>query len=66
MSESEDTVLVTVVSTEDLTTVQRSLVIDVCVSAHNNDDLKHLFTYIPSGGRHLCLRPMVLVAKRHT
>lgn len=52
MREPEDTIVVTVLTTEDLSAAQRSSVIDVCVSAHDNDDFRNLFTYIPSGGRH--------------
>jgi aminoglycoside 2'-N-acetyltransferase I len=44
--------VVTVLSTEDLTAVQRSSIIDVCIAAHDNDDFRNLFTYVPSGGRH--------------
>lgn len=40
------------VPTEELTAAQRSSVIDVCIAAHNNEDFRNLFTYIPSGGRH--------------
>jgi aminoglycoside 2'-N-acetyltransferase I len=38
--------------TEELTSVQRSAVIDVCIAAHRNEDFKNLFKYIRSGGRH--------------
>jgi aminoglycoside 2'-N-acetyltransferase I len=44
--------VVTVLTTEDLIAEQRASVIDVCVSAHNNEEFKNLFAYIPSGGRH--------------
>lgn len=53
MSVPEDTVIVRVLPTEDLTDAHRSSVVDVCISAHDNEEFKHLFTtYIPSGGRH--------------
>jgi aminoglycoside 2'-N-acetyltransferase I len=52
MLEPEDTILVTILTTEVLTAAQRSSVIDVCVSAHDNDDFRNLFTHITSGGRH--------------
>src|SRR5215207_6052594 len=48
----EDNMIVTVSPTEALTAEQRSAVVEVCVSAHNNDNFKNLFAYIPSGGRH--------------
>ena len=44
--------VVEVVTTEDLTPALRSTVIDVCIAAHEEEEFKNLFTYIPSGGRH--------------
>jgi aminoglycoside 2'-N-acetyltransferase I len=52
MPEPEDTILVTVLTTEALTAARRSSVIDLCVAAHENDEFRNLFTHIPSGGRH--------------
>ena len=52
MGRPEDTVVVTTLPTEALTTAQRSSVIEVCVLAHENDEFKNLFTYIPTGARH--------------
>jgi hypothetical protein len=46
--------LVTVLSTGDLTPAQRSSVIDVCIAAHNNPAFSNLFNNVKSGGRH-CL-----------
>jgi aminoglycoside 2'-N-acetyltransferase I len=40
-------------TTEELTAAQRSAVIDVCIAAHEIEDFKNLFTFIPSGGRHI-------------
>ena len=40
------------INTEDLSVPQRASVIDVCVSAHDNNDFKNLLDYISSGGRH--------------
>jgi aminoglycoside 2'-N-acetyltransferase I len=51
MGEPEGTIVV-VLATEDLSEAQRSSVIDVCIAAHENDDFRNLFTFIPSGGRH--------------
>jgi len=51
-----DEVAVTMITTEDLTPAQRAEVIDVCVAAHENEDFNNLFTFIPSGGRHLLVR----------
>ena len=52
MGDPEDNVIVTVLATENLTAAQRSSVIDVCSEAHESDEFKHLFSFIPSGGRH--------------
>jgi aminoglycoside 2'-N-acetyltransferase I len=52
VSKPEDTISVTMLTTEDLTAAQRSSVIEVCVAAHDNDDFRNLFTRITSGGRH--------------
>jgi aminoglycoside 2'-N-acetyltransferase I len=43
---------VTIFRTEDLAASQRASVIDVCVAAHDSEEFRHLFTFIPSGGRH--------------
>jgi aminoglycoside 2'-N-acetyltransferase I len=48
----EDSILVTILTTEELTAALRSSVIDVCISAHDNDEFRNLFTHITSGGRH--------------
>jgi aminoglycoside 2'-N-acetyltransferase I len=38
--------------TEDLDAATRAAIIQVCIAAHQEEDFKNLFTYIPSGGRH--------------
>jgi aminoglycoside 2'-N-acetyltransferase I len=38
--------------TEDLDEAARAAIIQVCIAAHQEDSFKHLFTFIPSGGRH--------------
>lgn len=43
---------VTFARTEDLDPARRALIVQVCVLAHQEDDFNHLFTYVPSGGRH--------------
>jgi aminoglycoside 2'-N-acetyltransferase I len=48
----ENSSVVEMLTTEELTAAQRSAVIDVCIAAHENDDFRNLFIYIPSGGRH--------------
>jgi aminoglycoside 2'-N-acetyltransferase I len=46
-------VTVTASTTEELTPTQRAAVIDVCIAAHEIQDFENLFTFIPSGGRHV-------------
>jgi aminoglycoside 2'-N-acetyltransferase I len=43
---------VVMISTEDLSVAQRAAVIEVCVSAHDNDEFTNLFEYVSPGGRH--------------
>jgi aminoglycoside 2'-N-acetyltransferase I len=38
--------------TEELDADTRAAVVEVCVAAHQQEDLRKLFTYIASGGRH--------------
>lgn len=38
--------------TEELTATNRESIIGLCVEAHQEEDFKNLFIYIPSGGRH--------------
>jgi hypothetical protein len=38
--------------TEDLTPDLRAAIVALCIAAHREPDFNHLFTYIPSGGRH--------------
>jgi aminoglycoside 2'-N-acetyltransferase I len=47
-----DDIAVTMYPTEALTPALRAAVIDVCVAAHDEENFRNLFTYIPSGGRH--------------
>ena len=43
---------VTVAPTEALDEATRAAIIQVCVAAHQEEDFRHLFDYIPTGGRH--------------
>ena len=43
---------VTLSRTEDLNSTARAVIINVCIAAHQNEDFKNLFTYIPSDGQH--------------
>jgi hypothetical protein len=45
-------VIVEMVATEDLDADRRAAVIEVCVAAHESEEFRKLFTFIPSGGRH--------------
>jgi aminoglycoside 2'-N-acetyltransferase I len=38
--------------TEDLNAAIRTLIIQVCIAAHQEEDFKNLFSYVPSGGLH--------------
>ena len=40
------------IRTEDLDDATRASIIRVCVEAHQEEDFKNLFSYIPSGGWH--------------
>ncbi len=40
------------IRTEDLNAATRAAIIAVCIAATQEEDFKHLFSYIPSGGRH--------------
>jgi aminoglycoside 2'-N-acetyltransferase I len=59
------TALITVTSarTEDLSASIRAAIIQVCLSAHQEEDFKNLFSYIPAGGRHfLAYRETALIS----
>jgi aminoglycoside 2'-N-acetyltransferase I len=45
-------ITVTFARTEDLNAATRAAIIQLCIAAHQEDDFKNLFSYIPSGGRH--------------
>ena len=38
--------------TEELDTYAREAIVNLCVMAHQEDDFKNLFSYVPSGGWH--------------
>jgi len=60
MSES---ITVTSARTEELNADTRAAIVHVCMTAHQDDDFQHLFTYIPSGGMHvLAYREQELVS----
>ena len=56
-------IIATSTRTEDLDAATRASIITVCIAAHQEEDFKHLFSYIPSGGRHfLAYRETELVS----
>ncbi len=60
MSES---IAITSTVTEELGAATRASIIDLCIMAHQEEDFRHLFTYIPSGGTHfLAYREQELVS----
>lgn len=58
-----ESITITSARTEDLNAVTRASIIQVCITAHQEEDFKHLFSYIPSDGRHfLAYRETELVS----
>src|SRR5260221_8054084 len=54
---------ITSAKTGALDAEMRAAIIQVCIAAHQEDDFKNLFTYVPSGGWHfLAYREDVLVS----
>jgi aminoglycoside 2'-N-acetyltransferase I len=47
-----ESIRVTFVQTEDLKAAERASIVELCIAAHQEEDFKNLFSYIPSGGRH--------------
>ena len=47
-----ETTNVKIFKTEELDADTRSAIINLCVVAHQEDDFKNLFSYVPSGGLH--------------
>jgi aminoglycoside 2'-N-acetyltransferase I len=45
-------VFVTTARTDDLDAARKSQIVDLCVAAHEEEDFKNLFSYVPSGGWH--------------
>lgn len=41
------------IRTEELDDRTRASIIEVCIAAHDKEDFRNLFSYIPSGGRHV-------------
>ena len=62
MRAPEDAIIVTVLTTEELTAAQRASVIDVCIAAHENEEFRKLFTHITSGRHFLAHRGRELVS----
>lgn len=47
-----ESILVTSTRTEKLDVSTRARIVDLCVAAHQEQDFKNLFSYVPSGGWH--------------
>lgn len=52
MTRPANDISVTMLTTEELDAAHRSAVIDLCIAAHDTEEFRKLFTFIPSGGRH--------------
>jgi aminoglycoside 2'-N-acetyltransferase I len=58
-----ESITVITAQTEELNAAARTAIIHVCIMAHQEEDFNHLFSYIPSGGRHfLAYRATELVS----
>ena len=42
----------TCIRTSDLAAATRATIVDLCVAAHQEEDFRNLFVYVPSGGLH--------------
>jgi aminoglycoside 2'-N-acetyltransferase I len=49
-----ENILVHSIQTEDLLEETRAAIIELCIAAHQEEDFRNLFKYVPSGGWH-CL-----------
>jgi len=47
-----ETIIITSAHTEELSSATRTEIIQVCIAAHQEEDFKNLFAYVPSGGWH--------------
>ena len=47
-----DDIILTSARTEELSEHIRIAIIELCVEAHQEQDFRNLFTYVPSGGWH--------------
>jgi len=45
-----ESIIITSTQTEDLSAASRAEIIQVCIAAHQEEDFKNLFSYVPSGG----------------
>jgi aminoglycoside 2'-N-acetyltransferase I len=45
-------IILTSAKTEELSADSRTTIIELCIAAHQNDDFRNLFTYVPAGGWH--------------
>jgi len=47
-----ESISITSAWTEDLNAATRASIIQLCIAAHQEEDFKYLFSYVPSGGLH--------------
>jgi aminoglycoside 2'-N-acetyltransferase I len=47
-----ESIVVVSAMTEDLDATTRASIVQLCIDAHQEDDFRFLFTYVPSGGWH--------------
>ena len=52
LSSMTNSIAVTSARTDDLNQALRAAIIQLCIAAHQEEDFKNLFTYVPSGGWH--------------
>ena len=45
-------IIITSAKTEELSADSRAAIIELCIAAHQENDFRNLFTYVPAGGWH--------------
>jgi hypothetical protein len=45
-------IILTCANTEQLSADSRAAIIELCIAAHQDNDFRNLFTYVPAGGWH--------------
>lgn len=52
MNQPKASISVVLMRTEDLNDAARASIVQLCIDAHQEEDFKHLFSYVRTGGRH--------------